>query len=64
MTLLTTYIYNYCNFRFNDWKAKKIAKPQLLYEELSEKVSEMYDMLQFAWLARTEWKTMKEVGVV
>lgn len=35
----------------------------MLHEELSEKVAEVYDMLQLAWLARSEWKTFKQVGV-
>lgn len=47
-------------FRYNDWRGKKKAIPQILREELSEKVAEVYDMLQFAWLARSEWKTFKQ----
>ena len=50
-------------FRYNDWRGKKKARPQILHEELSEKVAEVYDMLLFAWLARSEWKTFKQVGI-
>ena len=50
-------------FRYNDWRGKKKARPQILHEELSEKVAEVYDMLQFAWLARAERKTFKQVGI-
>ncbi|CAH3147064.1 unnamed protein product [Pocillopora meandrina] len=49
---------------YNDWKGKKKARPQILHEELLEKVAEVYDMLQFAWLARSEWKTFKQVGAL
>ena len=49
--------------RYNNWRGKKKARPQILHEELSEKVAEVYDMLQFAWLARAEWKTFKQVGI-
>ena len=45
-------------FRYNDWRGKKKARPQILHEELSEKVAEVYNMLQFAWLARSEWKLL------
>ena len=45
-------------FRYNDWRGKKKARPQILHEELSEKVAEVYDMLLFAWLARSEWKLL------
>ena len=51
-------------FRYNDWRGKKKARRQILHEELSEKVAEVYDMLQFAWLARSEWKTFKQVGAL